>query len=334
MKILHSPLFCQWDITRNCNLNCKICRNSGTTGRHSKNWELICKRIIESGVMECSLSGGEPLTHPNFKNIVEYLSCSLKQLNILTNGTLIEKEMAKFFFIHNCLLHVSIDGGCEKSHDKIRGNGNFSKTISGIENLRKFGVKFITQLTITPLNYGEVPGFVELSKLLGATSANIRRCIPIGSGRSISILSAESLKKIYKTAFESGKKYEIKISVGDYFAALSFSPEIETSTRYAVSKSKNTILGGCPIGWTAFYVRWDGVVMFCPYLPIKCGNILKQNFREIWYKSKMYLISRNLRWNLVGKCSKCIYLMACAGCPAATYHTTGNILNSDPQCWI
>ncbi len=334
MKTLELPLLCQWDITDKCNLHCKMCRNGVTKREQQDDWKQIGQRIVGSGVVECSLAGGEPLMHPHFKEIVGFLSPLLRHVNVLTNGTLIDKNTASFLSTHSCQVQVSIDGGSQRVHDGIRGAGSFLKTSAGIGNLKSAGVKFTTQLTITELNRMEIANFVQFSSEVGAESANIRRCIPIGSGRKMTELDPNSLKSAYETAFQSGRKFGIKISAGDYFASLCFDPEIKTATEDALSQNENTILGGCSIGWTAFYVRWDGVVTFCPYLPVKCGDLLQQDFQEIWEKSETYHISRNLRWNLVGKCSGCRYLMVCGGCPAAAYNTTGSILDSDPQCWI
>ena len=334
MKSLKVPRLCQWDITDRCNLHCKMCRNYSTKTKQSDIWKILCQKIIESGVDECSLAGGEPLMHINFRKIVEYLSPLLKKVNVLTNGTLIDRETATFLYSHNCFVQISIDGGNSRTHDNIRGTGNFSKTLSGIANLRDAGVEFATQLTITTFNHEEIKEFVQLSKKLGSSSVNLRRCIPVGHGKETPVLNSNSLKKVYKTAFEFGKKFGIEILTNEFFASLYYLSDTKAFEIERISKNKDTILGGCSVGWTAFYVRWDGSVMFCPYLPVKCGNILEQDFEEIWEKSKMYKISRNLRWNIVGKCSQCNYLMVCGGCPAATYNITGDILNSDPQCWI
>lgn len=329
-----TPKFCQWDITDTCNLHCKMCRNEKEETKTSKEWKLICNSIIKSGVEECILAGGEPLTHPNFQEIVRFLVSSSKKVSILTNGTLIDSDTAEFLSLHKCSIQVSIDGGNEKTHNQIRGDGSFLRTMKGISNLKKKDVKFATKLTLTSLNFQETGEFVRLSKDIGAVSANLRRCIPVGGGRSMQPLKTDSLRMAYKEAFLSGVKCGIKISTGDCFAPLSFSPERKSVIEARLSSTPDTILGGCPIGWTAYYVRWDGVMMFCPYLQIECGNLLKQDFVEIWGKSEMYRVSRNLRWNLTGKCAKCKYLMACGGCPAVAYHTNGNILSSDPQCWL
>lgn len=331
---MKAPRFCQWDITDTCNLRCIMCRNEKQAPETSKEWRVICENIIRSGVEECILAGGEPLTHPDFQEIVKTLTLSSKKVVVLTNGTLINSDIANFLSKHKCSIQVSIDGGSEDAHDKTRGVGSFSRVVDGVSCLKREGVMFATKLTITGLNFLETRDFVRLSKDLGAVCANLRRCIPCGSGRDIQPLQADSLKIAYENAFLAGAEYGIKVSTSDYFASLSLSPAIKSLTETKLSDNPDTILGGCPIGWTAYYVRWDGMVMFCPYLPIKCADLLKQDFTEIWEKSEMYLVSRNFRWNLVGKCAQCRYLMACGGCPAVAYHTTGNILSSDPHCWI
>jgi len=310
-----------------------MCRN-GEVANTTKEWKYICDSIIRSGVEECILAGGEPTLHPNFFEIVQAFVSSGVKVNVLTNGTLIDEKKAKFLLDNGCLVQVSIDGGSEETHNLTRGRDSFLKMSQGLSFLREKGVSFATKFTITDSNFLETGDFVRLSKKLGALSANLRRCVPVGNGKEIKKMSADTLKVAYEDAFRAGRDCKIKVSTSDFFALLSFLPARKEIIEAKLKSAPNTIIGGCPIGWTAYYVRWDGVVTFCPYLSVECGNLFKQDFIEIWEKSEMYRISRNFRWNLVGTCSKCDYLMACGGCPAVTYHVNGNILGSDPQCWI
>lgn len=324
--------FCQWDITSHCNLRCKHCRNVFETFHFDQELtDKILSQIITSGIVKCVLAGGEPTVHPMFEYIVRYLFEKGLKIEVLTNGTLITESLATLFRECECKIQISIDGDGEISHDLIRGDGSFQKMLRGIEILRGQGISFSTRFTITPENKECVPGFVSLSKQLGASHAGIRRCISVGSGSALKPLSAEGLKKAYSVAFSSGENNGIEIRANDRFVQLHFAKDVKLDDNVGESSS---ISGGCPIGWSSMYIKWDGSVVFCPYLPVHCGDLKEQNILDVWQHSKMYHISRNLRWNIKGKCSKCKYLMTCGGCPAASYCLTGNILDSDPQCWI
>ena len=65
--------------------------------RTGQEWLTLGKEMADAGTLFLLLTGGEPLLHPDFKEI--YLG--LKKLGMIitinTNGTLIDKEWAAFF---------------------------------------------------------------------------------------------------------------------------------------------------------------------------------------------------------------------------------------------
>ena len=88
-------------ITDLCNLNCAGCLSFSSLSKspnYVKIEELIksVKRIEEIGCSPCAytLSGGEPLLHPNLKELISSLKeVTTKPINILTNGILIKKRI-------------------------------------------------------------------------------------------------------------------------------------------------------------------------------------------------------------------------------------------------
>lgn len=163
---------------------------------------------------------------------------------------------------------------------------------------------------------------------------HLRRAIPVGNFNGKQSISCENLFNAYKFAFESGKKFGIKIGSVDYFSLIEFDEERKNLIKRELVQKPKQLIGGCSIGIDAIYIAQDGKVLFCPYLPIYCGDATKDHLSEIWIKSEMFKISRNLRWNLKGKCSVCYFKMACGGCPAYVFLTKGDITESDDGCWI
>ncbi|MGB8453097.1 MAG: hypothetical protein WCD89_12310, partial [Anaerocolumna sp.] len=50
---------------------------------------------------------------------------------VITNATLISREIAKKFSECNIGIQVSLNGSCAEIHDKLCGAGNFNKTMQG-----------------------------------------------------------------------------------------------------------------------------------------------------------------------------------------------------------
>lgn len=77
----------------------------------------------------------------------------------------------------------------------------------------------------------------------------------------------------------------------------------------------------------------NGDVIPCMLLQVKLGNIREESIIKIWEESSVLakLRSREL---LEGECGKCTHRDICAGCRGRAYEETGNIMASDPGCWI
>src|SRR3954451_21626248 len=78
---LGAPLYVAWQITNECNLACMHCIEESGPGKAFKN-ELskeqvfdVLRQVVENDVPYLSFSGGEPMLHPHFFEMLEY-ACS------------------------------------------------------------------------------------------------------------------------------------------------------------------------------------------------------------------------------------------------------------------
>jgi molybdenum cofactor biosynthesis enzyme MoaA len=97
----------------------------------------------EYNVKNIYLTGGEPMLHPDFNNI---LRLCLKQATttVLTNGIMLNDKKTRFLrqiqqnVPYELIFRVSLDSYDETKNDSIRGYGNFRKVLSSIQNLLKY----------------------------------------------------------------------------------------------------------------------------------------------------------------------------------------------------
>ena len=89
---LGAPLYVAWQITNECNLACLHCIEESGPGKAFKD-ELskdeafaVIDQLIASEVPYVSFSGGEPMVHPHFFEMVSRLAGSGVGLKIDTNG--------------------------------------------------------------------------------------------------------------------------------------------------------------------------------------------------------------------------------------------------------
>ncbi|MHC1631689.1 MAG: SPASM domain-containing protein, partial [Methanotrichaceae archaeon] len=90
-------------------------------------------------------------------------------------------------------------------------------------------------------------------------------------------------------------------------------------------------IGGCGAGRFYVSIRANGDLQPCVFFPLKVGNILEDDFEELWKKNE---VLSNLRNKDIqeGFCGKCDYHYYCGGCRARAYAYTGDYLAPDPGC--
>lgn len=171
-------------LTWRCNLRCRVCAlwrlpedRSSPPLCTEKVGELL-SRLNELGLRKVHFSGGEVLLRDDFPIILEKARELELQVNLTTNGTLLDKETARQLIAHR--VHTaafSIDGATEKKHDAMRGvEGAWRKTWKGIERLRARkeakgrGPVLAVNTVVTRKNIERLPEMYELLKSRGIDS--------------------------------------------------------------------------------------------------------------------------------------------------------------------
>ncbi len=154
--------YLQLHITENCNLNCLHCY-LGEKGCVDMELGAVQKAIGEFGELgwKLLLTGGEPLLNKNFWEILDFASRFPIRIELLTNGTLITKEVAKRLKEMVHVVQISIDG-LEAGHDALRGEGSFRMAVKGIEN----AARYVPVSAATIIHSGNLGEFEELGKFL------------------------------------------------------------------------------------------------------------------------------------------------------------------------
>lgn len=143
-----------------CNLNCASCY-AKTRGRSQVMRLDMFNQVIaklketdDGGGNQSTvyLSGGEPLLHPDFSEILRITHSAFSRINILTNGLLVEKYIPELLkFGDDICVQVSLDGD-EYTNDGIRGAGVYKKVINALELLDKNNIKHIISFTVSQAN--------------------------------------------------------------------------------------------------------------------------------------------------------------------------------------
>lgn len=156
------PYVVLWELLGACNFNCPFCYIH--TGLNMPNslwrWESIKQdvdELISTGMLACTLSGGEPLLHPDFPILYRYLKEHGVLVRVFSNLSLLTPQLENLFTeLPPFKLEVSLYGSDDKSYCIASGQTlhTFSKLSDSILRLRKKGVNVIckTELNATTIS--------------------------------------------------------------------------------------------------------------------------------------------------------------------------------------
>ena len=133
-----------WELTTKCNLRCNWC-HTRTQESGFLPFDAIAdglKALKKANVKEIIFSGGEPLLRSDLFSILEEANYHGFKLDLCTNGTLIDQNMAHQLKRYLSEISISLDSYLPEKHDLIRGvSHSFEKTLRGIQYLQDEGIE-------------------------------------------------------------------------------------------------------------------------------------------------------------------------------------------------
>ncbi|WP_299804970.1 radical SAM protein [uncultured Shewanella sp.] len=141
------------ELLSKCNFHCRHCYLDKKSAKSLSitDWFKVFDTLYNVGVKKVVLTGGEPLMHPQFKSIYSYIHNLGLELQVFTNGSLLDKAWIDFFKTSlPKSVSVSVYGQNQQQYEKFTGSraGVFDSVINNIESLKREGIK--TYIGITP----------------------------------------------------------------------------------------------------------------------------------------------------------------------------------------
>lgn len=136
-----------WEITNQCNYNCKYCIFSSNYKKNpnelsTKECIKVIDQLYENKFMYIKVTGGEPFLRKDILEILAYMSKKGMHVDISTNGSLINDNIINSLNTINLdMIHISLDGKDVFTHEMVRGKNTYFKTINGLKkmiNLKKY----------------------------------------------------------------------------------------------------------------------------------------------------------------------------------------------------
>jgi len=312
-----------------CNLRCKHCYVNYQNEDNDltvEEWQKVFDSCINLGARVFGNVGKEPLiTWDETKSILSYFKNKREKddrikFGIVTNGLLIDSEKAEELNELNLdYIDISIDG-TQNTHDKIRGEGAYNKTIQNISRLTKTGLqdKIFISYTLNKLNLNSFPELLQELYSLGITNYLVSPYLTNDSEDELELTNQEYVNFV-KNLLQSlnlSKYKNIDIHIRNDFTSLKYQNELlkqkiinteklvidnNDALYYIYNLGDNKIIFNVqtwnPDFWYAARISHDGYVSNCldmsyeNYPERAIGNIREQSVRSILENVNVYKAS-------------------------------------------
>lgn len=325
---LKAPINVHWELTTNCNLSCKHCYQQHDQQKKTqlKKEELlyIAKNMIDAGVFQVTLTGGEPFLVDSLEELIKLFNENGIRPHITSNGTLLNQKIISWLKDTSCTLQISLDSHIPSTHNFIRQKNNAFELAECAFNLLK-GVNIPTSLAFcaNKKNYLHLEGLILFAIKVGI------RIVMVGEIISIFGPTDQTNSLAFNT-----QEYEIYInSVTELRDKYKSQIEIIVNSEWAFLYSNKIDHSPCTALDRDMAILHDGKVSPCPFIRNKnyaIGDMLSDDLQTIWKSNEAYYFRNNKHQGCSNSCS---YFKKCkSGCKAQLANQNLPISLKDPRC--
>jgi len=305
------------DVTNACPLRCLHCC-SGSGESYQDELTLteikgIVEQTAEMSVKNIVFSGGEPMLRADLFDILEYARSKDLAITLLTSGVLIDGNSALSLAALRIRVKISIDGVTDVSHDFLRGEGCFERTVEALRLLRSACVENRSvHFTAHRMNFDDLMKLPDFLPSVGIRNLVVGTIKPSGRAREHEPLLIPPIIYPY---------FKQKV--------------VELSRCGSLNIQTFTDRGwegfGCPATCNKFGITAYGRATTCVFFEDRFlgGSIREHSLRELWEKYQ----AQDSTFIPNEHCRKCPALPASGGgCRVRALHQYGDINERDPYC--
>lgn len=332
-----------WEVTSACNLSCLHCHVAEPIPSKDELSTEEGKALIDQlrTVDEFRMlvySGGEPLVRHDLFDLLAY-SYHRGFFNVIaTNGTLIDAGVARQLKkLGVAGIAVSLDSSRQEVHNKIRTNaGAFAMALNGIKAVASAGIPLQINVTAMEYNFSQLEELLGRAQEAGAVIVLVYQLLPVGRGAGIheATLDIEQNRQLltFLAAAQSRLSLIVEpVASPQYWPYLLEQKGIRSGLLHRLS---SRVFHGCCAGRGFVYLKANGDVWPCPFIPMSAGNVRQQPFNQLWQHSQLFESLRQRESLLQGACGRCSHKQLCGGCRGRALAFSGGLFDEDPQCCL
>ena len=202
-------------LTKRCSLKCDYCfEDAGPSGKEDWDVDTVESCLAEArsvGYKWVAITCGDPLTHPQFDDILSVVERSGLKLFLETNGMLITDaladRLARFYASKDLRIQISLDSEAPARHDRWRGQGAHAAAVKAIDKFvsRKLPVqvcKVIVPEDFTGAGFN-LDSYIEFCRALGVVRVEVTRSVPMGRGEPAEFRMSQDQLRQARTYLET-----------------------------------------------------------------------------------------------------------------------------------
>ena len=307
-----------FELTPRCNMSCNMCyvhltpQQIPAVGRElsAAEWIEIARQARDAGMLELTLTGGEPLAKPDFREIYEVLSEMGFFIQLYTNGYGLDQDTFNWLMERPPhYMRFTMYGASDETYERVCGVKNgFTRVSRAIEMVREAGIPTYMVTTITRENEQDFPQIAEFART-----------------HKLPFTYTTNLIKPVRGAAADVEKLQIQrpFPTEEELAELR-RPEnlVKPHKRY------ENLLEVCGNYRKGFWITWDGKMRLCTFLTEPAEPVLEYGFEKSWAK----LLEDVEKLKQPDECLDCKYEGYCKRCYGELYAANGRCDVVDKSC--
>ena len=296
-----------FEITDRCNLGCVHCYINQAAGNKSvKESELttiqvkrILDEMVENGCLYLLLTGGEILLRPDFEEIYRHAKKCGFIINLFTNGTLINPQIADLFSeLKPHSIEITLYGATRETYEKVTGvPGSYDRCMRGIDLLLERNLPLLLKSVLISINYHELEDMKTLAEKLGVKYRYDGLLWPRMDGKKDPLNYQIPLQQLIDLDTQNPERLDEWRRVA------------ERSNGHTV---RNEYLYSCGAGLRSFHIDSHGLMSICTMSRRYSYDLNQMSFRDAWDKLGEL---RKLKRQKETPCQTCSAGAFCVQCP-------------------
>jgi len=306
------------------------------------------------------LSGGEPLIHPRFFDLVDYATAAGLKLTISTNGTLITPEKAAQLKQANvAYVGISLDG-IGDIHDQFRGKkGAFDSAVRGFKYCDEVGQKTGLRMTLTRHNVANLDRILDFIEEKNIERTCFYHLVPAGRGSELQVLDPAESRHAIDTLIarvehwnSTGQNREV-LTVTQPADGAYLLHRMEEEDHHNLNQARELLTwnggGATSSGRAVANIDTQGKVHPDQFWQdVNLGNVKLTPFSKIWeglhpesaplleeIRSVGKLDPSQRQALMHGPCATCKWFSICGGgFRTRAAFANGDLWGSDPACYL